>query len=232
MTGAGGDSGRRLMRRGLAIGLALAFGGTALLAGLSLWTQRSSEGRIFDASSAPARKVALVLGAEIYRNGSPSPFLKGRLDRALELYRDGKADVLLVSGDAGDGAYNEPRGMRAYLISHGVPPEHVVEDVAGFDTYDSCVRADRIFGVRELTIVSQSYHLPRAIATCRAVGVDAIGVGDDSVRERHRRTWDYGVRREVLANLKAGWDILSRRDPVLGPPETGVQEGLATPRGN
>ncbi|NLT30319.1 MAG: DUF218 domain-containing protein [Propionibacterium sp.] len=223
---------RRRLRRGLVVGVALAVTGGALLAGLSLWTHRSAEGRVFDAASAPARPVALVLGAEIYPNGMPSPFLKGRLDLALELYRQGKVEVLLVSGDNGTHAYNEPRGMRNYLISHGVPPEHVVADFAGFDTYDSCVRAGRIFGVDELTIVSQTYHLPRAIATCRAVGVDAIGVGDESVREGHRRTWRHGIRREVLANLKAGWDIVTRREPTLGPPETGVQEGLATPRGN
>lgn len=221
---------QRWWRRGLLAGVALAVGGGALLAGLSAWTHQASRDRMFTVESAPKRPVALVLGAEIYPNGVPSPFLKGRLDLALALYREGKVEVLLVSGDNGTQAYNEPTGMRNYLISAGVRPEHVVADFAGFDTYDSCVRAKEIFGVPELTIVSQSYHLPRAIATCRAVGVDAIGVGDESVRAGHRRTWDYGVRREVLANVKAGWDILTRREPTLGAPEIGVQEGLATPR--
>ena len=92
--------------------------------------------------------------------------------------------MVLVSGDNMAPEYNEPDAMRGYLIDAGVPAEDVVADYAGFDTYDSCARAKRIFGVSELIMVTQSYHLPRAVATCRALGVDATGVGDDTPAAR------------------------------------------------
>ena len=80
-----------------------------------------------------------------------------------------------MSGDNMAPEYNEPDAMRDYLINAGVPAEQVIADYAGFDTYDSCARAKRIFGVSKLIVVTQSYHLPRAVATCRALGVDATG---------------------------------------------------------
>ena len=125
----------------------------------------------------------MVLGAQVYPDGTPSPFLAARLDLAKQLFDAGKVQVLLVSGDNMAPEYNEPDAMRAYLIDAGVPAEKVIADYAGFDTYDSCVRAKRIFGVSKLIMVSQSYHLPRAVATCRTLGVDAAGVGDDTSRQ-------------------------------------------------
>jgi vancomycin permeability regulator SanA len=101
-----------------------------------------------------------------------------------------------------------------------------VTDYAGFDTYDSCARALRIFGVEQLIVVTQSYHLPRAVATCRALGVDATGVGDESARQ-HPRSWRRGAIRDQLACVKTVIDLLTRRDPVLGPRETSVAEALA-----
>ena len=80
--------------------------------------------------------------------------------------------------------YNETDGMRDYLIEKGVPAAKVVGDYAGFDTYDSCVRARRIFGVSRAIVVTQTYHLPRALATCRAIGLDAWGVGDETVKTK------------------------------------------------
>lgn len=118
--------------------------------------------------------------------------------------------------------------MADYLVAHGIPAAKVVRDFAGCDTYDSCARAKRIFGVEHLTVVTQTYHLPRAVATCRALGLDAIGVGD-TVGKRYAEVWAAGVRREKLAALKTVWDVTSHRDPVLGPPEPGVKDALAAP---
>ncbi|GAB3711085.1 SanA/YdcF family protein [Mariniluteicoccus flavus] len=204
----------------------------ATLAGLAVagvgvpWlvVQAYAAGRQHTVESVAKGDVALVLGAQIYPDGTPSPFLKGRLDLAVELFRAGKVRALLVSGDNGVDHYNEPDGMRNYLIRAGVPATQVVADYAGFDTYDSCVRAQKIFGVDRLTIVSQDYHVPRAIATCRMVGVEAVGVGDTS--QRGTNFYPIGRAREVPANLKTFWDVLSRRTPTLGRHETGVEDAL------
>lgn len=186
-----------------------------------------SHDRVATVTSVPAAPVALVLGAEVYSNGTPSPYLRARLDLAAKLYKAGKVKVLLVSGDNGTKQYNETDAMRNYLVKVGVPAKVIVGDYAGFDTYDSCGRAKRIFGVNAMTIVTQSYHLTRALAICRTIGIDAWGVGDDSVKKLNPDTWNAGVTREYGANVKMAWDLLTQRTPTLGPPEDGVTKALA-----
>ena len=131
-----------------------------------------------------------------------------------------------MSGDNRFANYDEPTAMRDWLVAHGVPADAVVPDFAGRDTYDSCTRAKRIFGVDRVLVVSQGYHLPRAVTTCRAVGLDAEGVGDWTARA-YPVQWAAGARREKLADAKAVLDVVSGRDPVLGPVETSVQDALA-----
>ena len=174
----------------------------------------------------PAAPVALVLGSEVYADGSPSPFLAARLDIARRLLAAGKVRAILVSGDHGRWAYDEPGAMAVYLAAHGVPPQQVVLDHAGFDTYDSCARARRIFGVRRAIVVTQAYHVARAVALCRSLGVEADGVGDTSVAI-YRQPWRRGLVRERGAAVKALVDVLSRRDPIfLGRRETGVEDAV------
>ncbi|EAQ00306.1 conserved membrane-associated protein (OmpA family protein) [Janibacter sp. HTCC2649] len=193
------------------------------------WVIIASVGRVHDATEvadAPETPVALVLGAGL-QGGRPSPFLGARLDAAKELYDGGKVKVLLVSGDNRTHAYDEPTAMRDYLVAAGVPTEAIVLDFAGRDTYDSCQRAHRIFGVDKVTVISQGYHVGRAVALCRAAGMTTDGVGDTSMRERYPREWWIGWTREKLANIKAVGDVVTGRDPVLGQPETSVQDALA-----
>jgi vancomycin permeability regulator SanA len=122
--------------------------------------------------------------------------------------------------------YDEPDAMRSWLIDHGVPDQKIVLDYAGFDTYDSCARAVRIFGVRRAIVVTQTYHLPRAVMLCRRLGLDADGVGDDSVK-RFTIPWLISATREGGACVKAVFDVMSGRDPVhLGRHETGVENAL------
>ena len=192
------------------------------------WVLIASVGRVQDATDvadAPEAPVALVLGAGL-QGGRPSPYLAARLDAAAALYESGKVRVLLVSGDNRTHAYDEPTAMRDYLVAHGVPTEAVVLDFAGRDTYDSCQRAHRIFGVDEVTVISQRYHVGRAVALCRAAGMTTHGIGDTSMRDRFPREWWIGWVREKLANLKAVGDVVTGRDPVLGPKEPGVQDAL------
>ncbi|GGM53970.1 hypothetical protein GCM10011608_43630 [Micromonospora sonchi] len=172
--------------------------------------------------------VALVLGTRVQADGTPAPFLAARLEIARELYATGKVQAILVSGDNMRHEYNEPEAMQRWLIERGVPADKVVLDYAGFDTYDSCARAKRIFGVERATLVTQQFHLARAVTVCRHLGVDAIGVGDETARE-YGRTWQFASAREYGASIKAALDVLSGRDPVhLGRRETGIDDALRT----
>ena len=218
---------RFFRRRWVRALVALAALGALGVLGPWLWVSVASAGRVHSVAGAPTTPVALVLGAGIDPSGTPSPYLQARLDAAAELYEAGKVRVLLVSGDNRTHSYDEPTAMRDYLVEAGVPTEAVVLDFAGRDTYDSCQRAHRIFGVDEVTVVSQEYHVGRAVALCRAAGMEVQGVGDVTVRDRFPRDWQIGWVREKVANIKAVADVVSRRDPVLGDPEPGVRDALA-----
>lgn len=192
------------------------------------WMYASAQSHVRTTADAPERGVAVVFGAGLW-DGRPTPYLAHRLDAAAELYRTGKVKVLLVTGDNSRTEYDEPDAMRAYLTAHGVPGARIVSDYAGFDTWDSCVRAKKIFGVDGAVLVSQGFHIRRAVALCRAAGIDAYGVGVD---EPHDVTWYYGGTREVFAAGKAALDAVLRPDPhFLGHKETGVKKALAAARG-
>ncbi|MFI7546901.1 vancomycin high temperature exclusion protein [Actinoplanes sp. NPDC049599] len=197
----------------------------AMAAG-DLWVRAAAHGHVYAEAAVPAAPVALVLGAEVYPDGNPSPFLAARLEIARRLLAAGKVRAILVSGDHMDWGYNEPGAMFQWLVDRGVPSQRIVLDHAGFDTYDSCARARAVFGVSEAIVVTQSYHIDRAVALCRRLGVTATGVGDDTVRI-YREPWRNSVIRERGAVVKALGDVLSGRDPVfLGPLEPGVEVAL------
>jgi vancomycin permeability regulator SanA len=185
-----------------------------------------SAGYRYSESDVPATLVGMVLGARVFSDGTPSPFLAARLDLAKRLYDAGRIQVVVVSGDAWAPEFDEPAAMVRYLLRAGLPADRLIVDGAGLDTYDSCSRLRRIFGVDQVMLLTQSYHLPRAVATGRALGVRTVGVGDDSARQ-YRRAWRYGTIRDQVACVKTVWDIVSRRDPLLGPPQTSVAEALA-----
>lgn len=118
--------------------------------------------------------------------------------------------------------------MRTYLTKHGVPGSRVVSDYAGFDTWDSCVRARKVFGVDRALLISQGFHIRRAVALCQAAGIESYGIGVDA---KHDRTWYYGGTREIFAAGKAALDAVFHPDPrFLGPKEPGVTKALADAR--
>lgn len=206
------------MRRTAAWGLGLlgaAVGAPVALAGAIHLATRD---RVTSLDTVPGCPVALVLGAEVYPGGRPSGFLRARLDVALELYRRRLVRALLVSGDGTSRFYDEPAAMRNYLLERGVPDGALLVDPEGLDTYASCARARDEFGVHRLIVVSQRYHLPRALVICRLLGLDAWGVGDTTVADHSPRTWAHGTRREIAANLKVLWDVASQRPWVRRPP--------------
>jgi vancomycin permeability regulator SanA len=178
-----------------------------------------TSGDLSDSAAAVHRhhQVALVLGAGLTRDGQVTWFLRDRLDAAISLYRDGKVDGLLLSGDNHVRSHDEPGAMRAYARSQGVPAGAITLDYAGFDTYDSCYRARHIFGVRSAEVVTQRYHVPRAVYLCRAVGIAADGLGvRDWGRVPTGKMIHYQAR-EVFADVKAVWDAdVTSPKPLLG----------------
>ncbi|SER91897.1 protein SanA, affects membrane permeability for vancomycin [Propionibacterium cyclohexanicum] len=190
-----------------------------------IWVRAVAHDKVFTSADAPRRDVALVLGAGLNADGTPSPYLRGRLDDARALYARGAVSVILVSGDNRTIEYSEPAAMASYLVARGVPSADVVADYAGLDTYDSCYRAKHIFGVESVTVLGQSYHIDRAVTTCRMVGMDAVGVGNE--QSHSSRTWRRGQVRELGSNVKLVWDLATDRQPILGSQETSVREALA-----
>ncbi|RLP92646.1 hypothetical protein EAD89_08580 [Micromonospora sp. BL4] len=220
---------RRAVRRGILLalvaGVVLLIGGT--LASVA-WVRGDADGHIYSEAGVPDAPIALVLGTKVDADGEPSAFLAARLEIARRLFDAGRVRAILVSGDNMNADYNEPAAMMRWLVDRGVPAQQVVLDHAGFDTYDSCARAERIFGVKRATVVTQAFHLPRAVALCRRLGIDANGVGDETMK-RYARPWRVSSTREYGACLKAALDLLSGRDPAhLGRRETGVDDALRT----
>lgn len=171
-----------------------------------------ARGRRYDVSTVPRREVGLVLGARAYPSG-PSQMLAERLDLAIELYRRGRVEKLMMSGDGLARSFNEPEIMRRYVVERGVLAEHVLEDPGGFDTYDSCIRARDAFGCDALMVISHDFHVPRALTICRWLGIDGVGVGDTRMRRRNLRLWLRSVIRELGANLKMEYDLFTNRHP-------------------
>jgi len=164
--------------------------------------------------------VAIVFGAGLLRDGSPTAVLKDRVNTAAQLYQQGKVDKLLMSGVNRFLNYNDPEGMRQYAMTLGIPDEDIVLDYAGRRTYDTCYRASAIFQVESAIVVTQNFHLPRALFLCNALGVDSDGVTANTIyiRKIYRFTWG---ARELFATAQAVWDVyLSKPLPVLGSPET------------
>ncbi len=182
------------------------------------WVERTYAAAIYTLEEAPSARVALVLGARVYPDGRLSPMLADRVDTAVALYKAGKVEKLLVSGDNSLEDYNEPGAMMAYAIRQGVPAEDIQPDYGGRRTYDSCYRARYIFQVEEAIIVTQEFHLPRALFLCKSLGIAATGVVADR-RQYHPRSIAWSEARETPATFAALLDILRRSPPpVLGDP--------------
>ncbi len=187
-------------------------------AGWTLWTLTLRyRGSIYtDPETVPRRPVALVFGAGYWPDGTPSDILRDRVAAAAELYRAGRVQKLLFSGDNRFVYYNEPEKMREVALSLGIPDEAIVLDYAGRRTYDTCYRARDIFGLREVVVVTQRYHLPRALYTCQRLGLDAVGYVADRRPYIHIRRYQ---AREIPALWLAWWDLWVRRPvPILGEP--------------
>ena len=213
---------RWLTRRRVLIGAVVCAAMAALLVAPLVAIRADTAGHLADdPSQLGHHQVAIVPGAGLTADGKASWFLGDRLDAAIALYRRGKVDGLLLTGDNHVRSHDEPAAMRAYALARGVPAAAITLDYAGFDTYDSCYRAHAIFGVESAVVVTQRYHLPRAVYLCRSVGIAADGLGVSDWGRVPRGKMAYYQAREVLADVKALWDIdVGHPKPrFLGSPE-------------
>ncbi len=190
----------------------------ALVMGSRAWTSWRARDRVFREPAqvvvqANVLPVAVVFGAGV-RGDNPSAMLYDRVASAVELYKLGKVSTLLMSGDNRFVNYNEPGVMRNVALRLGVPDEAIVLDMAGRSTYETCYRAHEIFGVRNAVLVTQEFHLDRALFTCNALGVEAVGLVAD---QRLYRGLTYYNLREIAATANAFLELyITRPMPVLG----------------
>ncbi|MBA3489733.1 MAG: YdcF family protein [Longispora sp.] len=181
-----------------------------------LWTMISACGYVYDEARAPAADVVIVLGTEVAADRQhPGTRLVGRLQTAAALVHSGRARVILVSGDGSGTSGDEPAVMASYLTKQlRVDPWRVVADPFGLDTYDSCARAHEVYGVSQALIVTQSYHLSRAVTLCRHLGLDVRGVTAGCPDCTTALLAQKAIR-DYFASGKAAWDALRCRPPAV-----------------
>lgn len=181
----------------ISMGLVLAL----CVAGINAYVIHSVRARVYTPETLVCENAdcILVLGAGLRPDGSPSDMLRDRLAYALLLWDKGVSDTILVSGDRASATYDEVRAMKDYLVSHGVPEEHILEDPAGFCTYDSVYRAKTVYGMHAPVVVTQRYHLYRALYIAKALDLEVCGVNSDPFTYRGQALRDI---REMVARVK------------------------------
>ncbi len=169
------------------------------------WATRSL--RFSDPRQVPPKSVAIVFGAEVRPNGQLSTMLAARVQQAAEAYRTGRVHKILMTGDNSRTDYDEVTAMKRYAVELGVPADVIHLDYAGFSTYESCYRARDIFGIRDAIVITQGYHLPRAVYTCAHLGIDTVGLETNDRGTYSAHTMRRHIVREILATAKALWDV-------------------------
>ncbi|WP_295179241.1 ElyC/SanA/YdcF family protein [uncultured Christiangramia sp.] len=176
----------------------------------AIFLRHTSEDIYSDISKIPPRETVIVLGASVHSDGKLSPILKDRVDTAIKLYRSNKVKNFHVTGDHRTEDYNEIAAMVSYLRERGIPQNRITSDHAGLDTYDSMYRAGKLFNIENATVVTQEFHLPRALFISDQLGFNYFGFTAD------QRTYQTEYRlkqREKLANVKALWEVLINKEP-------------------
>jgi len=200
---------------------------TLILAGIGIFvfflprmiTSLYALNRTYKEQNAPSARLAIVFGAGLRRDGTPTPILRDRVETAAKLYFSGKVEKILMSGDNRFEYYNEPESMRQYALSLGVPDTAIALDYAGRRTYDTCYRAKAIFGVSQALLVTQRFHLARALFLCNGLGLNAYGVEANNIHYRKSSLLVWNLR-EQIATVGAFIDVyITNPVPVLGIPE-------------
>ncbi len=207
---------KKIFRKVIRIGVLVVIGIAILTVILNFYINHYSVSYIYsNVKDVPAVYTALVPGSLVFSDSSLSTVVKDRVDKAIELYKAGKVKRILLSGDHGRTKYDEVNCMKKYLKDKDIPEKDIFLDHAGFDTYSSIVRAEKVFKVNDMIIVSQAFHLPRALYIARKKGLTAYGC----VADNHIYSGMNGVRiREYFANVKAFFSVLFNINPhFLGP---------------
>ncbi len=190
------------------IGLVLAI---LVVLGVEATFERQTAGLIFrDISKLPPAETVIILGASVHADGKLSPILQDRVDSAIKLYKKGKVENFLVTGDHRSDDYNEVSAMVNYLKQNGIDDSLIIADHAGLDTYDSMYRAGKLFGVENAVVVTQAFHLPRTLFIASNLDLDYRGYAAD---QRAYKTEYRLKQREKLANFKALWEVLLKKKP-------------------
>ena len=199
-------------KRVLILGIVGFVSGLLFIVSINLYIVGSTRGDIHTSlDSVPTQQTGLLLGALVHSDGSLSTAVQDRVDTTVELYRDGKISKILVSGDHGQVNYDEVNTIRKHLMAKGVKEEDIFLDHAGFDTYDSVYRARDVFQVKSIVIISQAFHLPRAVFVAKALDVDAVGyVADKQDYPQRKRN----TVREWLARIKSWKDVVVEPQPT------------------
>lgn len=196
---------------------ALILAGIIAIVGINLLVIATTSGRILsieEASKEDKVDCIIVLGAAVRPNGTPSAMLRDRLEKAVELYEAGVSDTLIVSGDHREDNYDEVNTMKYFLMDAGIPSEDIFMDHGGLSTYDTMYRAVNVFGVKKAVVVTQKYHMYRALYIAKSLGIDAYGVNAKEVSYSGQAKRDI---REVLARIKdVGLSITKPESEVTG----------------
>lgn len=205
---------KRILLRILCIVMIVGILGMVGVFSLNAYVKHTASDRIVTTQQAAQLSdvdCILVLGCGVWENGTPSHMLEDRLKRSLELYELGASEKLLMSGDHGRDDYDEVNVMKSFVVDRGVPSENVFMDHAGFSTYESIYRAKEIFCAEKIIIVTQGYHLYRAIYIAQALGLEAYGVASDYRTYAGQLLRDV---REILARIKDMGTCLVKPEPT------------------
>ncbi len=175
--------------------------------------------RYTNINQVPPEPVAIVFGAGVWEDGTPMPMLADRIQGAIDLYHLGRVRKILMTGDNATPEYNEVIAMQYYAHEQGIPLEDIKLDYAGFSTYESCYRAREIFGIEQAVLITQQYHLSRAVYTCNQLGIKAVGYGTPDWGKYQDESMRFYTQREMLAIIKALVElhILRPKPTFLGP---------------
>jgi SanA protein len=215
---------RSLVFAALGAGLVLALAVGAL--NLYVVTRTSGEATD-DPAALPHAQAAIVLGAYVQPDGAMSGMLRDRVTAAIELYRAGRVDRIIVSGDHHRWSYDEPGTMRDALLRHGIPASAIFTDHAGFNTWASMVRARKVFGVSSAIVVTQGFHMARALYLAQHAGLDAHGLTAD-LGHHYGKLGKVADARELLARVKAVKDTALDAPVLLGPKHPITGDGRTT----
>jgi SanA protein len=198
------------------------FTGCLTLLGLLLpriFTSIYALNKVYSVEDSPSEQVAIIFGAGLRRDGTPTAVLRDRVETGARLYFEGKVEKLLMSGDNQLIEYNEPEAMRQHALSLGVPDHDIAVDYAGRRTYDTCFRAKEIFGLESVLLVTQKFHLPRALFLCNVMGLKAQGVEANNFNYSRRSLVFWNIR-EQFATFTAFMDVfIEKPSLILGEPE-------------